>query len=192
MAEYATRESVASIILLIMGVGMATLVLIFVGVLGGNVYQQTQGSVASLSSVIVNETSVAITDVPVTFSAASGNIWPASETFTIYYSTNGTQLGTLVRGTNYTVTSYHLGTFSITDIANKNSTSTVINATYTIGNPDIENNIVSSIRSSFTALNTTGSYLPIVVLAVIIFLVLGLVMSLTPGFRRESSAGYAL
>jgi hypothetical protein len=35
------QESVSAIIFLIMGVGMATLVLIFVSVLGGQVYQQT-------------------------------------------------------------------------------------------------------------------------------------------------------
>jgi len=94
------QETVGAIIFLIMGVGMATLVLIFVSVLGGSVYQQSQ-----------------------------------------------TQL-------------------------------LAINAT----SPGIYNNITGAIRSSFTALNTVGGYMPIVVLAVIIFLVLGLVMSLTPGF----------
>jgi hypothetical protein len=83
-----------------MGVGMATLVLIFVGVLGGQVYQQTQDNLLDL---------------------------------------NGT-------------------------------------------NPEAYNNVTAAIQESFVALNTTGSYLPIIVLAVIIFLVLGLVMSLTPSF----------
>jgi len=94
------QESVSAIIYLIMGVGMATLVLIFVSVLGGQVYQQTAANIASISDT------------------------------------------------------------------------------------GIRNNITAAIGSSFTALNTVGGYLPIVVLAVIIFLVLGLVMSLTPGFGR--------
>jgi len=95
------QESVSAIIFLIMGVGMATLVLIFVSVLGGQVYQQTQTNLLSINA----------------------------------------------------------------------------------SNQNIYNNVTAAIRSSFTALNTTGGYLPIVVLAVIIFIVLGLVMSLTPSFR---------
>jgi len=100
------QESVSAIIYLIMGVGMATLVLIFVSVLGGQVFQQTQANLLLLNS----------TDV---------------------------------------------GAY---------------------------NNVTAAIRSSFVALNTVGGYLPIVVLAVIIFLVLGLVMSLTPGYG--SGGGY--
>ena len=96
------QESVSAIIFLIMGVGMATLVLIFVSVLGGQVYQQTQ-----------------------------------------------TQL-------------------------------LVLNASST----QAYGNVTQAIQSAFSALNTTGSYLPIIVLAVIIFIVLGLVMSLTPSFGR--------
>ena len=93
------QESVAAIIFLIMGVGMATLVLIFVSVLGGQVYSQTAANINAISDT------------------------------------------------------------------------------------NIKNNVTAAIESSFTALNTTGGYLPIIVLAVIIFIVLGLVMSLTPSFR---------
>jgi len=100
------QETVAAIIFLIMGVGMATLVLIFVSVLGGSVYQQTQGQINAISD-------------------------------------------TAIKG-----------------------------------------NVTAAIESSFTALNTVGGYLPIVVLAVIIFLVLGLVMSLTPGFGGGMRGGY--
>lgn len=39
-------------------------------------------------------------------------------------------------------------------------------------------NVTSAIRSAFSALSTTGNYLPIVVLASIVFLILGMVMSL--------------
>jgi hypothetical protein len=99
------QEQVGAIILLIMGVGVATLVLIFVGVLGGQVYSQVQGDIAS------------ITDT------------------------------------------------------------------------NIKGNITAGITSGFKALNLTGSYLPIVVLAVIIFIVLGLVMSLG---RPTAYAGGAL
>ena len=92
------QESVSAIIFLIVGVGVCALVLIFVGVLGGQTYQQSQAQLLQV-----------------------------------------------------------------------NSTDT-----------DVYNNITAAIRNSFIAINTTGSYLPIIVLAVIIFIVLGLIMTLTP------------
>jgi hypothetical protein len=102
------QEAVAAIIFLIMGVGMATLVLIFVSVLGGQVYSQTAAQLLTINST----------------------------------------------------------------------------------NTNVYGNVTGAIQSSFVALNTTGSYLPIVVLAVIIFLVLGLVMALTPGFTGGYGGGY--
>lgn len=98
MLEYESEgyvtENVGAIVFLIVGVGIATLVLIFVGVLGGQVYQQVE---------------------------------------------------------------------------------TDINA---INNSTIQTYIRDAIISGFRALYTTGNYLPIVVLAVIIFVVLSIVMGL--------------
>ena len=90
------QENVGAIIFLVMGVGIATLMLIFVGVLGGQVYSQTADELLD------------------------------------------------------------------------------INAT----DPVAYNYVIESIQSGFKGLHITGSYLPIVVLAVIIFIVLGLVMSM--------------
>ena len=59
-----------------------------------------------------------------------------------------------------------------------------------ITNETIENHVRSSVISGFSALETTGDYLPIVVLAVIIALVLGLVLSfggIGGGFRGGSA-----
>jgi hypothetical protein len=92
------QESVSAIIFLIVGVGVCALVLIFVGVLGGQTYQQAYPQILAI-----------------------------------------------------------------------NSSSTAIYG-----------NVTAAIKQSFVALNTTGSYLPIIVLAVIIFIVLGLIMTLTP------------
>ena len=113
------QEQVGAIILLVMGVGIATLVLIFVGVLGGQVYSQVQGDLATLQNL------------------------PACWNGTAYTCYENTTYG----------------------------------------------NITGAITSGFKALNLTGSYLPIVVLAVIIFIVLGLVMSLG---RPTAYAGGAL
>lgn len=90
----AVQEQTGAVILLIMGVGVATLVLIFVGVLGGQVYSQVEADINA-----INDTT-------------------------------------------------------------------------------IQGYVKESITSGFKALKVTGGYLPIVVLAVIIFVVLGLVMGL--------------
>jgi hypothetical protein len=101
-------DNVGAIVFLIVGVGIATLVLIFVGVLGGQVYQQVEADIDA------------------------------------------------------------------------------------INNSTIQGHIKDSIVSGFKALDTTGTYLPIVVLAVIIFVVLSIVMGLgafgTAGGQRYSGA----
>jgi len=170
---------------------MATLVLIFVSVLGGGVYTNTQSQISSLSSNVINETTGNFSSrlLPAIYNTTA-NIYPNTETLTIWNTT--AQYGTLTLNTNYTVLSYSTGQFNIISLGMKNNSYIYLNISYTLGNPDIKNNITAAIGSSFTSLNTVGGYLPIVVLAVIIFLVLGLVMSLTPGFGRESSGGYAL
>ena len=48
-----------------------------------------------------------------------------------------------------------------------------------ISNDSIKNYTKDGIISAFKALKTTGSYLPIIVLAVVIFIVLGLILGMT-------------
>jgi len=71
--------------------------------------------------------------------------------------------------------------------------------TYNLVEPDIDSitnitikdSIKSSIVSGFTALEQTGNYLPIIVLAVVISLVLALVLSFT-GFGGQAAGGSVL
>jgi len=93
--EGQVAESVGAIVTLIIGVGVAVLILIFVGVLGGQTYNLTEGDL----DAITNDT--------------------------------------------------------------------------------VRNSVKNSIISGFEALETTGSYLPIIVLAVIIAIVLALVIGFT-------------
>ena len=96
--EYETEgqvtANIGAMVFLIVGVGIATLVLIFVGVLGGQVYQQVESDIDAIT------------------------------------------------------------------------------------NTTIKNHVKNSIIAGFEALETTGNYLPIIVLAVIIFIVLSIVMGL--------------
>lgn len=60
-----------------------------------------------------------------------------------------------------------------------------------ITNTTIKTSVKNSIISGFTALETTGNYLPIIVLAVVIALVLALVLSFT-AIGRGGFGGSAL
>jgi hypothetical protein len=51
----------------------------------------------------------------------------------------------------------------------------------TISNESIKNYTKDGIVSAFQALSATGSYLPIIVLAIVIFIVLGLIFSMVGG-----------
>ena len=102
------NEAVNSIITLIVGVGVAVLVLIFVGVLGGQTFELVEDDIDSIS------------------------------------------------------------------------------------NDSIRDSIKNSILSGFTALEQTGDFLPIIVLAVIIFLVLSLVLGFTAFGGQGGVGGTAL
>lgn len=60
-----------------------------------------------------------------------------------------------------------------------------------ITNETIREHIKSAITSGFAALESTGSYLPIIVLAIVIALVLALVLSMT-GMNTGGGRGTAL
>jgi hypothetical protein len=183
------QENVAAIILLIMGVGIATIVLIFVGILGGSVYQQTEPDLDVISNNVSNELlNLSYTLLPYIYNTSS-DIFETSDTLVAW---NGTgTYGTLVRNTNYTVDSYASGQFTISDLGLLNNSFIFVNFSYATGNPVIETQILNAIEESFVALNTTGSYLPIIVLAVIIFIVLGLVMTI-PSKRYRLSGRNAV
>lgn len=61
-----------------------------------------------------------------------------------------------------------------------------------ISNDSIKNYSKEGIVSAFQALSSTGSYLPIIVLAIVIFLVLGLIFSMVGGTGYYGGGGSAL
>ncbi|MEM4757769.1 MAG: hypothetical protein QW184_01285 [Nanopusillaceae archaeon] len=54
-----------------------------------------------------------------------------------------------------------------------------------ITNTTIRNHVIESIASSFQALRTVGQYMPLIVLATVIFVILGLILS----FARPVASG---
>ena len=110
----AVTENISAIITLIIGVGVASLVLIFIGALSGSVYNAVEEDIRSCD-----------------------------------FNWDG-------------------------NLACRQSG---------IMDANIADHIRRSITSGFTALETAGNYLPIIVLAVIIFIVLGLVVGMGGGAR---------
>jgi hypothetical protein len=180
-----TKESIASIILLIIEVGICATILIFVSVLSGGVYQSTSSQINSLSTNFVNETiNLSFVALPYTYTT-SGNIYPGTESLRAWNAT--ADYGALVLNTNYTVLSYPLGQFSIIDLTKRNNTYIYLYISYTTGNPVIEGNITSAIINTFTAINYTGGYLPLIVLALVIILILGMVFAIMPQMGGQMS-----
>ena len=173
--------AVGTIITLVTGVGVAVMVMIFVGSLSGQTYQVVESDLDTIGHVasIVNQSFVADNVTATTLS--SYGIVPG--TLTISNVTQDFGLG------NFTI-SYSSGTVLLTGHA---FNGTAMNATYTSGNYTIQNHVKNGIISSFDAFEQTGSYLPIIVLAVVIAVVLGLVLGFTAfGGSRGGSSGTAL
>ena len=176
----AAAQSVGAIVTLIVGVGVAVLILIFVGVLAGQTYELTETNIDSIgNNVVVNESFTAINGTAVSLNF--GDV--QAGTVTVWNSTNS------VAAANYTLdVAADPATFTLLNNAYNNSAFTI---DYIWGETAIRNSIKSSIVSGFSALETTGDYLPIIVLAVIIAIVLALVLGFAT-FGGGAARGQAL
>jgi hypothetical protein len=167
-SEGYAEPNMTVIIGLIVGVGVATLVLIFVGVLGGQVYNQAETDIDALSGTATNE-SLGTTNATGYLSATTDYTPVVTSSATLRCG------GTELLSGNYTVYSY--GTV-VLDSSDTYCNATVAYMDYNWGDSTIEASVKGAITSGFESLETVGDYLPTVVLAVIIFVVLGLVTAL--------------
>jgi hypothetical protein len=183
--EGQVSESVGSIITLIAGVGVAVLVLIFVGSLGGNVYVLVEPDILAIGNNSILAESFTASNA----SAASlANTVIQEGTLQIY----NTSAGVFALG-NFTI-DYGAGTvlLAANDVVANGS---ALLANYTWGNTSVRESVMGGIVSSFNALEQTGDYMPIIVLAVVISLVLVLVLGFSGmrgNFSRGGGAGSAL
>jgi hypothetical protein len=174
---------VGQVIGLITGVGVAVLVLIFVGVLGGQTYQMTEANLDTIG----NYTAKNVSFTPVTSTNVSlghHDIWQDGALKII----NGTTSNT-IKLTNFSI-SYSNGEVNLTGAGAAALTGKALRASYHWGVKEIQTDIKDSIISGFSALKQTGDYLPLIVLAIIIFLVLGLVLGM--GGSANNQSGSAL
>ncbi len=165
--EGQTSMVVNDIILLITGIGVSVLILIFIGVLGGATYNIVEPDIDALGGSQGNVTGLALNGTEISLGQTSIH----GDSLVIRNNT-----GDLYSHANYTV-DFEGGTWELW--GNTTSENGTVFFSYDFGNTNITNAIKGSIVSSFTALETTGDFLPIIVLAVIIAIVLSLVLGFT-------------
>ena len=160
----AEQGAVGSVIMLITAISVAVMVLIFMGVFSGSIYQQTE---SDLDEVYSTESKANDTFTALNATAVSLSFPNILSTPVVYNRTN------LVASGNFT---YNLASGTVT-LNSQAYNNTRLNATYQFKNLTIQNTIKSGILKSFEAQQKTGDYLPIIVLAFIIAIVLGIVLS---------------
>lgn len=172
-----TQANVGMIILLIVGVCTAILSLIFIGALGGQTFQLTEDKISSIGrSIITGETWDNMRSGIVFTLAHNETTWDVS-----VYSLNETAI--------LDISQFTIDNNAGTLILNNDSLNgTYATIDYYYGNTTIQDNIKGGIVSSFSALNLTGSYLPMIVLAIIIVLVLSLMIGMT-GMNKGQMGG---
>ena len=177
------QEAVGAIITLIVGVGVAVLVLIFVGVLGGQTYELVEDDIDDIgNNAILNEGFTLLNGTPVRLAHA----FIQEGTLSIFNTSDPKAEYSL---NNFTVT-YDDGLVEL--VTTSELGNSTLEANYTWGSAEIRESIRSSVISGFSALEQTGDFLPIIVLAVVIFLVLSLVLGFTALGGNQGGGGTAL
>jgi hypothetical protein len=180
--EKGQMDSVAGIIALIAGVGVAVLALIFMGVFGGQLYDLQE---EDINLIAANEVDNESWTVDINQTHNLGHKFIQDDSMTVYNNSNGVVLGL----TNFTI-DYDAGTILGFVVSSGVVNNTAVLVTYTWGAKEIRESIQHGVISSFEALETSGDYLPIVVLAVVIAFVLAIVLGFTA--MRGGSRGGAL
>jgi len=164
-------ENIGAMINLLVGVGVAVLVLIFVGTLAGSTYQLQEADIEALGRTSVTGEVLSTVTKGTPQNLVNNLIY--TDTFTL---TNGTNLASVGAG-NYTVTTS--GVFNLTTATYNQSES--LTAAYQYKDTTVSEHIKQGVISGFGALEQTGSYLPLIVIAFVISLVLLLVFGLASG-----------
>jgi len=160
--------AVGSIITLVMGVAVATLLLIFTGTLGGSTYSLVEEDLNGIGNhSITNEVVYLTNNTPTKL--LHTNVHDGT-----LYLFNTTE-GTLLDDGNYTFVE-DTGLITYTPNGDLGNESVTYYANYSWGEYENQAIIKGGITSGFEASEQVGDYLPIVVLAIIVFLVLGLIV----------------
>lgn len=157
--------AIDTMIMLVTGVGVAVMVLILVGTLGGKSYDIIEPDIDLIGKY-----------------SASGDVFLALNSTAASLDHTNLYSGTVavlngsdsVASSAYTV-DYTAGTITLKNVLYNN---TNLTASYDWANETVRGSVKRGILSSFDALEQTGSYLHIIVLAIVVSLVLFLVLGL--------------
>lgn len=167
------KGQAGTVITLITGVGVAVLVLILVGSMSGTVYETVDTDVESigLRTLVDDDSFTAINGTPGALDHAS---LVTDYTVSVINATHTLGMG------NFTI--YYTGgyiTLNTTSAAFIHANNgTTLYATYRYNDPTVRAHIRNGVISGFDALDQTGNYMPIIVMAVIIVLILGMIFGL--------------
>jgi len=177
----AAGGAVGGVITLIVGVGVAVLVLIFVGSLGGQTYNLVEEDIKEIGNNSQANTTF-IADNSTAQFLGHNDVHVGAITFW-----NGTTNNYyLMSASNFTI-DYDAGTALLKSGSEIVNGSTMV-TTYNWGEYEIGYSVKNGIVEAFNALETTGDYTPILVLAIVIFLVLGIVLGMTAIMGKDGGS----
>lgn len=167
--------SVATFIFLILGIGVATISMIFFGTMNGTTYQLSESLISEIGdNDVVNHS--------VTFAVPNrtyymGHSFIQEGTLNVVNLSSGADVG----NGNLTV-DYELGiAYTKKNLYNK----TALGLTYTWGAKEVRENIIDSSINGFEVMENTSSYSSLVVLA----LVIGIIFAIILGVASTSGIG---
>ncbi len=162
--------AVGSLIGLIVGVGIATLVMIFMSSLGGQTYNLVEQDITDIGNKSIVGGAFTALNGSDTY---IGNAPIHSGSVAIYNATSSANIGI----GNFSI-DYDQGLIRLSGEALTQYTNQALGINYTYGDTEIRGYIKDAITASFKAQKTTGNYIPLIVLAVIISLVLFLILGI--------------
>lgn len=164
--------AVGTLIGLTVGIGVAILVIVFIGLMSGSVFQQSEATINTIASA--QTTGDTFTPLIGSY-VALDTPYIQSDTFKVV---NGS---TTLSATNFTLNANE-GKFLLLDAQYNN---TQLSANYTHGAREVRDAVKESSLQGFLSLKTTTQYMPIVILAVII----GVVLTIVLGFTGAAGMG---
>lgn len=173
----AVNESVGAVIALVVGIALATMMILLTNSLGGQAFSVVEPSLDDIGVTDETENATVLLNEGTTLSCTP----VLSDGFS---ARNASASGTVISSGNYSLTTA-TGLFNLTNVQYNNSN---IFFAYECGDATMRTQVYNSIREGFGAGEDTASYLPLIILAVVVALVLSVVLGFV-GNNFKSGGG---
>ncbi|MEE9364820.1 MAG: hypothetical protein V3U92_19640 [Cellulophaga sp.] len=152
---------------LVLGIGMVTFLQIFIGILSGQLYQQTEADIDLIAQTVSNETVATGTNATGYLSTTLDSSPVVASSQTIYCG------GTTLLSGNYTLA--ESGTLIIDSTAVYCNATIPVYAGYQYGNPTAEGYLKVAMSNNFKAQATASQYTNLIVIAGVVSLIIVLI-----------------